>query len=228
MTEQLTITELFTPATNAQWFQTLLTNAATLQLQTTSWQSGGMALTILQMVANTLSQEDGIISIMAQGGFLDFAATGQVTYVAANGTTVTAYVTPDPSIPQQNPTAAPGWLDVLADSVYNVQRIGAEQASNELAIANSSGGTYGPYTPGSYHVANPSTALTYSNKSTLTITPAAYVGGNITAASNAIPIVITTTSAHGLSTGNVVLIAGVNGNTAANGFWQITYPGSVA
>ena len=226
MTEQLTITELFTPATNAQWFQTLLTNAATLQLQTTSWQSGGMALTILQMVANTLSQEDGIISIMAQGGFLDFAATGQVTYVAANGTTITAYVTPDPSIPQQNPTAAPGWLDILADSVYNVQRIGAQQASNYLAIANSSAGTYGPYTPGSYHVANPSTALTYSNAETLTITPGSFVGGAITAASNGIPIIITTTTPHGLSTGNVVLIAGVLGNVAANGFWQITYLGA--
>lgn len=226
MTEQLTITELFTPATNAQWFQTLLTNAATLQLQTTSWQSGGMALTILQMVANTLSQEDGIISIMAQGGFLDFAATGQVTYVAANGTTITAYVTPDPSIPSQNPTGALGWLDVLADSVYNVQRIGAQQATNELAIANTTANTYGTYTPGSYHVANPSTNLTYSNTENLTITPGAFVGGAITAASNATPIVITTTTAHGLTTGQVVNIAGVLGNTAANGFWQVTYVGT--
>lgn len=223
MSEQLSITDLFTPATNAQWFQTLLTNANTVGLSTDSWQSGGMALTILQLMANCLAQGDGLTSIMAQGGFLDFAANGTVTYVAANGTTVTQYVTPDPSVPAQNPTGQPGWLDVLADSVYNVQRIGAQQASNLLAIANASANTYGPYTPGSYHAANPSTALTYSNSNSLTINPGVFAGGAITSATNNIPIQITTTSAHGLSTGQVVLISGVQGNTAANGYWQITF-----
>jgi hypothetical protein len=45
----------------------------------------------------------------------------------------------------------------------------------------------------------------------------------ITAATNANPIVITTASAHGLSTGNDVIISGALGNTAANGTWPITY-----
>jgi hypothetical protein len=44
----------------------------------------------------------------------------------------------------------------------------------------------------------------------------------ITNASNASPIVITTGNAHGLSTGTVVEIEGVQGNTAANGIWTIT------
>lgn len=43
------------------------------------------------------------------------------------------------------------------------------------------------------------------------------VGGGITAASLATPIVITTTSAHGLQNGYAVTISGVTGNTAANG-----------
>jgi hypothetical protein len=219
---QLTITELFTPATNSQWLQTLLTNAATLQLTTTSWQSGGMALTILQLVSNTLSQEDGIISIMAQGGFLDFAASGQVTYVAANGTTVTAFVTPDPSVPAQNPNGTPGWLDVLANSVYNLTRIGSQQAANQLAIANASANTYGPYVGGSYHVANPLTAATYSNEGSLTINPGVFAGTSVTGATNTLPITVTTQTPHGLSTGNIVLISGVGGNTVANAFWQIT------
>lgn len=45
--------------------------------------------------------------------------------------------------------------------------------------------------------------------------------GTITAASNAAPIVITST-AHGLSTGNTVRIEDVTGNTAANGDWVVT------
>lgn len=43
----------------------------------------------------------------------------------------------------------------------------------------------------------------------------------ITAASNATPIVITST-AHGLVTGDAVTVAAVGGNTAANGNWLVT------
>ena len=45
---------------------------------------------------------------------------------------------------------------------------------------------------------------------------------NITDATNASPIVITTSGAHGYSTGMSVTVAGVLGNTAANGNWIIT------
>jgi hypothetical protein len=41
-------------------------------------------------------------------------------------------------------------------------------------------------------------------------------------ATNASPIQITTTAAHSLTTGDVVTVAGVGGNTAANGAWFIT------
>lgn len=44
----------------------------------------------------------------------------------------------------------------------------------------------------------------------------------VSAATVATPIVITTTAPHGLITGSVVTIAGVGGNTAANGTWPIT------
>jgi hypothetical protein len=42
----------------------------------------------------------------------------------------------------------------------------------------------------------------------------------ITGATNASPIVITATS-HGYANGDIVVVAGVGGNTAANGTWQI-------
>jgi len=103
--------------TTVRGMSVCLQNAATLELKTTSWQSGGMARTIFAVMSNMFAQGDGIISVMAQGGFLDFAATGQVTYTAANGQTVVQKVTPDPSIPGENPEGTPGWLDVLASSV---------------------------------------------------------------------------------------------------------------
>lgn len=50
--------------------------------------------------------------------------------------------------------------------------------------------------------------------------------GSVTGATNASPIVITTSAAHGLPTGAYVKIASVGGNTAANGSFFITSTGS--
>jgi hypothetical protein len=43
-----------------------------------------------------------------------------------------------------------------------------------------------------------------------------------TSMTNATPIVVTSTTAHGLVTGDVISISNVLGNTAANGTWTIT------
>lgn len=48
-----------------------------------------------------------------------------------------------------------------------------------------------------------------------------YPSGNVTNATNATPIVITSPN-HGLTTGNVVTVSGVAGNTAANGAFNVT------
>jgi hypothetical protein len=44
----------------------------------------------------------------------------------------------------------------------------------------------------------------------------------VSGATNATPIVVTTTIAHGLQTGDKVTISGVNGNTSANGSFSVT------
>jgi len=49
---------------------------------------------------------------------------------------------------------------------------------------------------------------------------------NVTDASNATPIVITTSTSHGLTTGDRVVVENVLGNTAANGEWVITVLGA--
>lgn len=48
----------------------------------------------------------------------------------------------------------------------------------------------------------------------------------VTAATNASPIAITTSAAHGLQTGNRVVVSSVGGNTSANGNFTITRTGA--
>ncbi len=85
--------------------------------------------------------------------------------------------------------------------------------------------------PGFYRVSScPSTvpegvSIVGFNRQTTTIVPecrALKDRVEIIGATNAVPIVIETASAHGLSSGHSVNITGVPGNSAANGDWQIT------
>lgn len=48
----------------------------------------------------------------------------------------------------------------------------------------------------------------------------------VTNATNATPIVVTTSTAHGYSAGDLVEVHGIGGNTAANGIWKVASPGS--
>lgn len=217
----LDIADLITPATTAEWNTRMLANAAILELPVTSWEEGQPSRTVIMVNAATASQQDALISLIAQGGFLDFAATGSVTFTGVDGATVSTKVTPDPSVAGENPTGTPGWLDVLAQSVYNVERIGADFASNDAYFANTTSNTYGPYDVGTFHVSNPTSGAGYANTASFTIQPANIVGGTITGASNTGPIVITTSGAHGLAGTEVVRILGVTGNTNSNGFWRI-------
>lgn len=216
MTVPLTLANLNTAPTADEWNTAELDLAKIFGLPTTAWQQGQIERTILAIVANIQQQSDIAASIMVQAGFLTFAATGFVTYTDASGATITLYVTPDPTIPAQNPTGALGWLDVLADSLYNVQRILATFAGGTLAIVNTSGATYGPFAVGTYHVAQPGAPGTpgYTNTASLTIPPTAVVGTGISSINSSAGLIeVTTTANHGLSTGDLVMVAGAVGIT---------------
>lgn len=220
------IDELFQSQTGPAWLDDLLVNGATLGLKTTAWQPGGMARTIYAIMSNSLAFQDGQTAIIAQGGFLDWAATGVVNYTGTNGETLTAKVTPDPSVPGENPNGEPGWLDVLAHNGYNVERIGAQRASGTEYVVNVSATTYGPFTAGTYHVTNPVSGVGYSNTASVTVPPSAIAGTTVTGATNASPIVITTQTNHGLTGSETVFISGVLGNTFANGFFNVIVTGA--
>lgn len=59
-----------------------------------------------------------------------------------------------------------------------------------------------------------------------TVTNQSPIGIAITAATNASPIAISTTTNHFLTTGELLQIANVDGNTAANGTWTVTVTGN--
>jgi hypothetical protein len=228
----LTITDLFTPApsgvggspslppVSGSWLATLLSIATMVQLPTTSWQAGEPERTILALDAVSLAQVDANVSVIAQGGFLDFAASGTVTYVNVDGVGVVQAVTPDPSDPAENPTGAPGWLDLLGQSVYNATRLSATYATVSVALVNTSNSAAGPYVSGTYHLANTRTKATYSNVGSLTI-PSSIIAGTggvvVGVTIGASQTTIQTQTAHGLSAGATVYLNGIQGVSGLNG-----------
>ncbi len=227
----LTISQLFTPAPSGvgldpnltppdgSWLALLLDSARILNFPTTAWQPGGPERTILAIAAVALSQEDVLISQADQGGFLDFAASGTVTYVGIDGQSTTQPVTPDPSIPSQNPTGALGWLDALGQSFYKVFRLLATYATGGLAIVNTTAGTLN-YVAGNYHVANTNTGATYTNVDAFSLPPSALAGSGGVVTGVAIgssTTTLTTSTAHGLAVNQIVFVNGTLGITGLNG-----------
>lgn len=226
---QLTVSQLFFPAPSGvgpygfvggalvgqvpqvpgqgTWLATMLTIAGTVQLPTTSWQTGDPERTIFATEAVCFSLSDACISQMAQGGFLQSAATGTVLYTAPDGTQITIPVTPDPSNAAQNPTGAPGYLDLLAEHVYDVDRLPATYVTGPLAIVKLSAGTLS-YGVGAYHVSALGGA-TYHNTAALSIPSSALpsTNGNITAVTiGPTSTVITTQTPHGLTVSESVYV----------------------
>lgn len=199
----------FQIAPSGSWLAQMLSVATALQLPTTSWQSGAPERTIFAVEAVMFMLSDVSISVMAQGGFLQSAASGSVTYTALDGTQITIPVTPDPSNAAQNPTGALGWLDLLTQSTFATTRVAAQYAQGPLAIAKITPGSIGPFAAGLYHVAA-ATGATYHNLSSLTIPSSVIAGtGGVVAAVDAglVSSVITTQSPHGLAAGQSVYVS---------------------
>ena len=221
---KLALPQLTAPASAASWFDFLVATGTKLGIPATDWEAGAPTRTTFVVFSNAIMVQDVDASLIAQAGFLDYAAFGSVTYVDIDGNTVTIKVTPDPSNIVENPTGQLGALDVLADAVYDVQRILKSSAAGVLAILNSSASTY-TYAVGTYHVAQLGTASVpaYSNAASLTIAPSATIASVTGTATAGGLVKVTTGAAHGLSTGDVVYLAGVGGTTEANGAWPVTY-----
>jgi hypothetical protein len=238
MASPLTVSELFTPqppgftAQNpgaaplaGSWLEYLVTQAAALNLSTTAWLPGEPSLTIYQSDAVAHGQQDSQISVQAQGGFLDFAANGVVPFTDVNGNVTQVPVSPDPSVPGQNPSGAPTWLDLLASSVYRCRRFPVAPSSGTEYFVNTQSNSIGTFTAGTFHVSNTVTAATYSNQATFAATASPPVGTSVTAATATSPVAVSLQTPHGLATGVVVYAQGI-GVLSADGFYQVTVTGA--
>lgn len=224
MTVPLTVSQIFTPMPSGvgpltavplvppqgTWLSATLLIAGQLQLPTTSWQAGAPERTIFAIESVAFSMSDVNISVIAQGGFLQSAASGSVTYTTLDGSQVTIPVTPDPSNPAQNPTGALGWLDLLGKSNYDQVRLAATFAIGPLAIVNTKPGTIGPFSHATYHAGNTVTGATYANLATLSIPSSIIAGGGglVTGVTPGLNTTLIQTGApHGLAPNDVVYIA---------------------
>jgi hypothetical protein len=153
------ISELVGTAPPATYVTKIKAIATTIGLLPGSWSSAGITSKTIQAIANMLgvptgtvnlslgaSAFDGLAAIAAMSGFLDFAAL----------------ITPDPPTQQSDGTFN-GWLDILADSRLNVQRIGATYATGPVVLTNTSTIARGPFAAGAYHLASTALKKTYSN-----------------------------------------------------------------
>lgn len=146
----LTLQDLLTQDSVADYEAELLLIADTLGLQTSSWQSGSMVRTIISIIANVLSTRDNIDYKLAAAGYLDLAA--------------------DPTIspePVSGEIYSGSWLDILAKSVFDVDRRSATYAAGIVLFQNSLANTHGPYLPGTFQIGIGS--YTYTNLETFTI-----------------------------------------------------------
>jgi hypothetical protein len=197
------------PGTPNTWYGLELQYAAQFGLPTTSWQAGAPERTIFATEAVNFALSDVKVAQRAQGGFLQTAALGSVTYTLPNGTQTTIPVTPDPSNAAQNPTGALGWQDFLSQSLYLVTRLQQTFAQGPLAIANLTVSSKGPYSPGTYHAGNAQNPATYHNETSLTIPSSIIAGsGGVVAAvtTGLTSTIIQTGAAHGLAVNDVVYI----------------------
>jgi hypothetical protein len=219
----LTFEQISTPATQPQWLQTLYAGAVLLGLPTTSWRDGDPERVFLELSSYINQRFDALASAYNQGGFIDTAATGTVTFEFPDGTSVTFPISPDPSDLSVNPNGDITLLDQLLSQNYFTNRIRQTTAGGTLAVLNVGASTYGPFVAGTYHVSNPTTKATYSNTASLSIPPSTIAGTSVsTAVSSGGLIKITTSTNHGLATDDVVFITGVLGTTEANGAWLVT------
>ncbi len=139
----LTISDVLTSADAPTWTTKILTWATNLGLTATSWQPGGIARTIISVVANVMSAQDGVVSGLASAGWLDTSAA----------------VTPE---------GGPGWLDLVAQYVYNLTRNPATYGTSSVVLTNT-GGAIGPLAAGTYHLTAYGTGHTYTNSASVTI-----------------------------------------------------------
>lgn len=76
------LTDLFRAETRAEVEETMLGFAADLGFSVSAWQAGGVARTIIAVVAQVIANLSTVLAVQIQGGFLDYSTGGWLTLLA--------------------------------------------------------------------------------------------------------------------------------------------------
>jgi len=145
----LTLSDLVTPSSAADILSLELTTAQNLGLPITSWQPLDPSRTIFQINGQVASFYSSTVALIAQGGYLSYAAT----MVDAYGNPIT------------------GWMDLVGQNQYNVTRVPPTSAAGPVSVTNATGTSYA-YSPSSpLQFQNASTGATYTSTGTGTVSP---------------------------------------------------------
>jgi len=87
-----TLEELITPEDEEDALSYLLTEADAVGFPTTAWQTGGVAYTLLRIVAKALTDKVALVAEVARGGLLALASGAWLTLLALSHYDVTRYV----------------------------------------------------------------------------------------------------------------------------------------
>lgn len=74
--------DLLTPLSKASALETVLATFRSLGFKVTSWQSGGIGLTVANFLADMVAQQSGVIVNAVRSGFLDYAEGRWLTLLA--------------------------------------------------------------------------------------------------------------------------------------------------
>lgn len=124
-------------------------------------------------------------------------------------------------------TIGPSTTEILNNNVSPFNKIFLNNYTSQTFFQTVTPGNVGILVRRPHNGTDPAAASVISgNNLVQKYTTTSNPGATITNATNASPIVITTSSAHGFSTDQLVSISGVLTNTAANGNWIITVTGA--
>lgn len=134
-----TLAQLVQVVTASNAYQSILSIANTLGLQTSAWAPLGMARTIMSTMSQVVASASSYVNLIAQGGY----ATTAAAMTDANGNPITT------------------WMDLVSAEQYGNTRNPAVAASGVIGLANAQSVPYG-IEIGALHFKNPAGA-TFSN-----------------------------------------------------------------
>lgn len=128
-----TLDDLLSPESEDESLSYFLTELAAVGFPTTAWQTGGVAYTLIRVLAKAVSDKLALIRNLAASGFLDLAAGGWLTLLAKSAYTLDRYLA----------TLAQGTIRIAIGASYAPQTV----QPGQLWVTDNAGHRYNAVNP---------------------------------------------------------------------------------